>query len=88
MFFLLFQSTDAKGLEDGYVLIDDRYTILGESDIISMRVKNISLILLGVMIVTSVILISINMKLNHIYPTVPTWGLLPYCIGYCQLARY
>ena len=40
-----------------------------------MRAKNISLILLGVMIVTSVILISINMKLNHIYPTVLTWGL-------------
>lgn len=40
-----------------------------------MRAKNIPLILLGVMIVTTVILISVSTQLDQIYPTGLTWGL-------------
>lgn len=40
-----------------------------------MRSKNIPLILLGVMIVTTVILISVSTQLDQIYPTGLTWGL-------------
>lgn len=40
-----------------------------------MRAKNIPLILLGVMIVTTVILISVSTQLDQIYPTGLIWGL-------------
>lgn len=40
-----------------------------------MRAKNIPLILLGVMIVTTIILISVSTQLDQIYPTGLTWGL-------------
>lgn len=40
-----------------------------------MRAKNIPLILLGVMIVTTVILISVSTQLDQISPTGLTWGL-------------